>query len=76
MQLTFDFEALARKNGIDDVMTTKEAARLTGLAERTVRQYRLDGKIPAIQYSAKSFRFLRRDVVGFMSGNYRKHTLN
>lgn len=73
-QLSFDFESLAR--GACDVMSTREVAKLTGLAERTIRQYRVDGKLPAIQYSKRSFRFLKRDIIAMMSNNYRFDQLN
>lgn len=74
VQLEFDWESLAA--GLDDLLTTREAARLAGVADRTMRQYRAEGKIAAIKYSTQNYRFLKRDVLLLMRRSYGNHCLN
>jgi hypothetical protein len=72
LQLPFPSEELAA--GMGDLLRNAEGAKLLEVAPRTLRQYRLEGKIPASKYGRNSFRFLKRDLINFMKSNYGYHT--
>jgi excisionase family DNA binding protein len=47
---------------LDDLLTTKEAAKLAGVKEGTIRYWASVGKLEAVGHIGRSPRYLHRDV--------------
>lgn len=50
-----------------DLMTVREAARVMNIAPRTVSQYRMEGKLPFVQYSSRKYLYPRSGVESFIA---------
>ncbi|MCB1157996.1 MAG: helix-turn-helix domain-containing protein [Leptospiraceae bacterium] len=52
-------------------LNPKEAARLLGVAERTLRNYRIERRIASIRVSPHKYRFSSKDLKHYLSLNYK-----
>ncbi len=61
---------------MDELIGPREAARLIGIAPRTVSKYRVEGKLPFIQYSSRKVLYRRNDIICFIETSYKEKQLS
>ena len=61
---------------IEGLIGPREAAKLIGIAPRTVSKYRLEGKLPYVQYSSRKILYRKLDVIYFMETSYKEKQLS
>jgi predicted site-specific integrase-resolvase len=61
---------------IEELIGPREAARLIGIAPRTVSKYRIEGKLPYVQYSSRKVLYRRMDVICFIETSYKEKQLS
>lgn len=55
----------------DIMISNREAAKLLGVAPRTLSRYRLEGRIGCIEISPFKFLFRKRDIVAYLNRQYK-----